>query len=139
MKHTVSCKWKDSMAFVSTVEGHTIALDAAEEFGGKNSGPTPKPLLLTALSGCTAMDVISMLTKMQQPVSFFNIETEAELADEHPKTYTTITLVYQFKRADGLDEGKVDKAIKLSQERYCGVAAMLQKVTSLSYRVEYLD
>ncbi len=139
MKHAVNCTWKEGMAFSSTIDGHTIALDAAEEFGGKNSGPTPKPLLLTSLSGCTAMDVIALLRKMKQPVTFFNIDTEAELTETHPKTYSGITMVYQFKKSDGLDESKVEKAIKLSQEQYCGVSAMLKKATSVDYRIEYLD
>ncbi len=139
MKHSIDCTWKEGMAFESTIEGHTIKLDAAEEFGGKNSGPTPKPLLLTSLAGCTAMDVISLLKKMKQPVSFFNIEVESELSESHPKTYTGITMVYQFKKGDGLDESKVEKAIKLSQEQYCGVSAMLKKATTVDYRIEYLD
>jgi putative redox protein len=127
------------MAFESVIDGHTIVLDADEQFGGKNSGPRPKALILTSLAGCTGMDVISLLSKMKQPVSFFNMEVEAELGEEHPKTYTRITLVYQFKKKDALDEGKVEKAVKLSQERYCGVSAMLKEVSRLEYRIEYID
>ncbi len=139
MAHTINCTWKEGMAFESTVNGHTIALDADAQFGGKDSGPRPKPLMLTALAGCSGMDVISLLKKMKQPVSFFNIDVEGELADEHPKTYTEITLVYQFKKGDGLDESKVEKAVNLSQDRYCGVSAMLKPVAKVEYRIEYID
>jgi putative redox protein len=139
MKHAISCRWTEGMAFESVIDGHSIVLDADEQFGGKNSGPRPKALILTSLAGCTGMDVISLLSKMKQPVSFFNMEVEAELSDEHPKTYTSITLVYQFKTEDGLDAGKVEKAVKLSQERYCGVSAMLREISRLEYRIEYID
>lgn len=139
MAHTINCTWKEEMAFESTVNGHTIPLDADESVGGKNRGPRPKPLLLTALAGCSAMDVISLLKKMRQPVSFFNIEVEGDVGEEHPKTYTKIALVYQFKKSDELDESKVEKAVNLSQERYCGVSAMLKPVSEVSYRIEYLD
>lgn len=139
MSEAINCTWKEGMAFESTVNGHTIALDANAEFGGANSGPRPKPLMLTALAGCTGMDVISLLRKMKQPVSYFNIEVEAKLADEHPKTYTEISLVYQFKKGDDLDQGKVEKAVKLSQERYCGVSAMLKPVAKVEYRIDYID
>jgi putative redox protein len=139
MKQTISCEWKGGMAFESDIGGHTVRLDADAESGGSDSGVRPKPLLLTALAGCTGMDVAAMLSKMRQPLSFFNLEVEAETGEEHPKTYTRIELVYQFKKSDGLDESKVDKAIKLSQEKYCGVSAMLKKACDVSYRVEYLD
>ena len=67
------------------------------------------------------------------------MQVDAETGEEHPKTYTRIELVYQFKKSDGLDESKVEKAVKLSQEKYCGVSAMLKKASDLGYRIEYLD
>jgi putative redox protein len=85
------------------------------------------------------MDVVSMLTKMKQNVSWFNVRVEANLGEEHPKTYTEIRLTYQFKKADNLDDAKGRKAAALSQERYCGVSAMLQKATDVSWDIEYLD
>ncbi|WP_319558826.1 OsmC family protein [Marispirochaeta sp.] len=139
MKQTISCEWKGGMAFESIMGKHSIRLDADPESGGSDSGVRPKPLMLTALAGCTGMDVAAMLTKMRQPLSFFNLEVEAETSEDHPKTYTSMELVYQFRKSDGLDESKVEKAIKLSQEKYCGVSAMLKKAANLSYRIEYLD
>jgi len=127
------------MAFENTIDGHKFIVDAAEKFGGKDRGPTPKPLLLTSLAGCTGMDVVSILNKMKQEISWFNIKVEGDLGEEHPKTFENIRLTYQFKAADNLDDAKVRKAVTLSQDRYCGVSAMLNKVSNLSWEIEYLD
>jgi putative redox protein len=134
----ISCAWNSDMAFTASVEGHEIKLDAAEAFGGKNSGPTPKPLLLVSLAGCTGMDVISILRKMREPVSWFNIRVQSELTGTHPKTFTDIKLIYEFKASDGLKEENVRKAVVLSQDQYCGVSAMLKKATAVDFEIVYL-
>ncbi|MCK5251138.1 MAG: OsmC family protein, partial [Spirochaetaceae bacterium] len=91
------------MAFENSIDGHKFIVDAAEEFGGKNKGPKPKPLLLNSLAGCTGMDVVSILGKMKQKLSWFNVRVEGDLGDVHPKTYQTIRLTFQFKKSDNLD------------------------------------
>jgi putative redox protein len=136
--HEINCSWNGDMAFTASVNGHDIVLDADEQFGGKNSGPRPKPLILTALAGCSGMDVVSVLKKMREPVSWFNMRVEGDLTEEHPKTYTKVRIIYQFKKSDGLKDESVRKAIDLSQERYCGVAALLRKALELETAVEYL-
>ena len=138
MRQTVTCSWIEKMAFESEVTGHKIRLDADESVGGENSGPRPKALLLSALAGCTGMDVISILRKMKLEPSYFNLRVEADMTEEHPKTYDKIRLVYEFKAADGLDEHKVETAVGLSQEKYCGVSAMLRHAADLTYEIEYL-
>lgn len=138
MSHEISCTWRDGMAFDAEVDGHTVTLDAAEAVGGKNRGPTPKPMLLVSLAGCTGMDVIAILNKMQQPYSYFDVKVEGELTDEHPKQYHSIKIVYEFKKDDGLDESKVEKAVQLSQDRYCGVSALLKKGSELDYEIRYI-
>lgn len=137
-KHSVETLYLDGMAFENSLDGFKFNVDAAEEFGGANKGPKPKLLLLSALAGCTGMDVVAVLKKMKQDFSWFNIRVEGDLGDEHPKSYTAIRLYYQFKNADGLDDAKVKKAVALSQDRYCGVSAMLKKACDLSWEVEYL-
>jgi putative redox protein len=137
--HSIDTRWLDGMAFENTVDGHSFTVDAAQQFGGRNLGPRPKLLLLNALAGCTGMDVVSMLTKMKQNLSWFNIHVEGDLGDEHPKTYQAIRLAYQFRKSDDLDETKVIKAVTMSQEQYCGVSAMLKKVCDLTWEVVYLD
>ncbi len=136
--HEISCDWKGDMTFTAEVNGHSIQLDADEAFGGKDEGPRPKPLILAALAGCSGMDVVSILKKMREPVSWFNMRVQGELSPEHPKTYTSIRIVYKFKAADGLKDENVRKAIDLSQERYCGVSALLKKAIPVEYEIAYL-
>lgn len=122
------------MAFEAEVNGHKIMLDAADNVGGENRGPRPKALLLVGLAGCTAMDVISILKKMRVEPSYFNVEVEGELTEEHPKYYDKIHLKYVF-RGDDLPMAKLEKAVNLSQDRYCGVSAMLGKSSQLSHEI----
>ena len=124
------------MSFESEVNGHNIIIDAEKDFGGNNLGPRPKPLLLLALSGCTGMDVVSLLNKMRVNYDSFHVDATGELSDNHPKYYTKIHLIYRIHVKDA-DKGKVEKAIKLSQERYCGVNFMLGKSSSISYKVYF--
>ena len=122
------------MAFEAEVNGHKIMLDAADSVGGENKGPRPKALLLVGLAGCTAMDVISILKKMRVQPSYFNVEVEGELTEEHPKYYDKIHLKYVF-RGEDLPMAKLEKAVNLSQDRYCGVSAMLGKSSKLSHEI----
>lgn len=138
MKHEISCSWKGGMAFEADVLGHAVRMDADKESGGADSGARPKPLLLAALSGCTGMDVVSILMKMRQPLSFFDMQVEGELAEEHPKRYNSMTLVYRFRDSDGLDRQKVLDAVTLSLEKYCGVIATLRDAVEFSWRIDYL-
>lgn len=138
MTHSVSCSWVDAMAFDTEVSGHTLRLDGDESVGGEDSGPRPKPLLLSSLAGCTGMDVIYILRKMKIEPTYFNVRVDATVGEEHPKTYETIRLIYEFKASDGLDENKVETAVGLSQEKYCGVSAMLKAASDLSYEIVYI-
>ena len=138
MKVTTDCTWMDGMAFESVMDGHKIIIDANPEVGGKDRGPRPKPLMLLALAGCTGMDVISILGKMKQQPSWFNVKVDADQTEEHPKHYAKMVVIYQFKASDNLDKDKVEKAVMLSQERYCGVSHLLAKAAELDHRIEYL-
>jgi putative redox protein len=138
MKSTVNCNWKNGMAFEAEVNGFKLMLDADPSVGGKNQGPRPKPLTLVSLAGCTAMDVISILKKMRVEPEFFNVSAEGEMAEEHPKYFTRIHLVYEFKGND-LPLEKLQKAIDLSQERYCGVTTMLRSSSEITYEIKILD
>ena len=122
------------MAFEATVNDHKIILDAVEAVGGKDRGPRPKPLLLVSLGGCTGMDVVSILKKMRVDFQGLNVEVEGELTNEHPMYYHTINIRYLFKGKD-LPMDKLEKAVSLSQERYCGVTAMLLKVAKIEHEI----
>lgn len=137
-KQEVKISWKDKMAFEAEVDGHKIMLDAAEAVGGENRGPRPKPLMLTALAGCTGMDVISILKKMRVEVEDFNVTVEGDLTDEHPKQYYKMNVIYTFKGKD-LPLEKLKKAVSLSEERYCGVSALYKKAIELTSEIKIID
>jgi len=133
-KTSISAKLKDKMAFEMTLDGHNFITDANEEVGGSDLGPRPKQLLLAGLIGCTGMDVVSILRKMQVKFDDLEIKVEAENASEHPKVYQNIHLTYIVKGKD-IPEDKVKKAVSLSQEKYCAVSAMLKKATPVTYEI----
>jgi putative redox protein len=137
MGQTIEARWTKGMSFEGNVNDHQIAIDAHSKFGGKNKGPRPKPMLLLSLAGCTGMDVVSLLEKMRVEVEDFRIIVTGELTDEHPKYYHKIHIIYQFKGKD-INTGKVEKAINLSQDKYCGVSYMLKQAADITYNIEYL-
>ena len=132
MKQDISISWKDGMAFEAAVNGHKIMLDAAEQFGGKDRGPRPKPLMLVALAGCTAMDVVAILTKMRVVLDNFDVRVEAEQSEEQPVHYTSMHIIYEFWGKD-LPVDKLEKAINLSHERYCGVSVVYRKAMPVTH------
>jgi len=125
---------KDGMYFLGELGGFEIPVDADEKVGGQNRGPRPKGLVLTSLVGCTAMDVIALLRKMRAEPAEFSVEAETELTDEHPKIFKTVKVTYYFKGGEVTRE-KAEKAVKLSQEKYCGVSAMLRKAVPVEYDI----
>lgn len=133
-KEEVKVSWLENMAFEATVNGHKIILDAADAVGGENRGPRPKPFMLTALAGCTGMDVISILKKMRVEVKNFNVTVEGDLTEEHPKQFSKMNVIYEFTGTD-LPLEKLQKAVSLSEERYCGVSAMYRKVIELTSEI----
>lgn len=126
---------KDGMHFQGELDGFDIPIDADEQFGGRDLGPKPKGLVLTSLIGCTAMDVISILRKMRAEPEEFSVEAETELTDEHPKVFKNVVITYRLK-GDKVTADKVEKAVKLSQDQYCGVSAMLKKAVPIEYKIE---
>lgn len=135
MKTSVQVKHLEQMAFEAEINNHKLIFDADTTVGGNDAGPRPKPLLLAALGGCTGMDVVSILNKMRVELDYFNMVIEADQTDEHPKVYKTIHIIYEFSGKE-LQMEKLQKAVELSQERYCGVSAMLKKVLELTYEIK---
>jgi putative redox protein len=126
--------WKNDMAFESEFDGHTIELNGASGADGKRLGFGPKALLLSGLAGCSGIDVVEMLHKMKVPFSKFNIHTEADLVEEHPRVFKDITIVYTIDAATEFED-KVKRAVDLSLEKYCGVAGMLRKNSAIIPKV----
>lgn len=135
MKEKLSINWLDGMAFEGEVNGHKLVIDAVEAVGGKNRGPRPKPLMLMSLAGCTGMDVISILTKMRVEVDNFSVEVKANTTEEHPKHYDEMKVIYKFWGKD-LPMEKLQKAVNLSEERYCGVSAVYKKYVKMTNEIQ---
>jgi putative redox protein len=138
MKHKVSTSWKGEMVFEADLMGHKLVMDAPPEAGGQNKGPRPKPLMIASLAGCTGMDVISILKKMRVEVEDFSIHIEGDLTEEAPKHYKKMHLVYEFTGKD-LPKDKLQKAVDLSREKYCGVSYVYNQVMEMSFEVKIKD
>lgn len=134
MTNHITTKWLGEMAFESNnPSGLNLKIDADPDSGGKGEGLRPKALMLSALAGCSGLDVASLIKKMKLEVDDFSIETIANLTDEHPKYYDSVTIEYHFHGAD-LKEGKLKKAVDLSVEKYCGVMEMFRKFAKLEIK-----
>lgn len=127
---TSKISWRNDMSFNVELNGHNFIIDATDKVGGKDQGPRPKGLLLSALGGCTGMDVVSILKKMKVENYKFEINVDANETTEHPKYYDKITIDYIFEGED-LPIAKIKKAVDLSETRYCGVSEMLRKAAKL--------
>jgi putative redox protein len=127
----VSTKWLGKMAFESNnPSGYSIKIDVGEDAGGTGSGHRPKALMLTSLAGCSGLDVASLIKKMKLEVEDFTIETIANLTDEHPRFYDKVKIEYHF-HGSNLDEQKLQRAVDLSIEKYCGVMEMFRRFAKL--------
>lgn len=129
--------WKHGMAFTGIANTQVeVPMDTIIEQGGNGEGATPMELILMGLGGCTAMDVISILQKKRQEISNFEIVLHADRATEHPKVFTDITLEYVFT-GKGISQEAVERAIDLSENKYCSGLAMLQKGVNIqtTYRI----
>ncbi len=130
---------RDDMIFTAySSNGYSLPLDAQKAVGGHDAGISPMELLLTALAGCTGMDVISILRKKQQQVTGFEIQVEGVRADEHPRVFTEIWVKYTI-RGQNIDPKAVERAIELSRDKYCGAAATLRHTAQIHYDYVIVD
>jgi len=137
-KHSIKTSWKGGMAFESDVNGHKIIMDAPVEAGGENSGPGPKKLQLVSLSGCTGMDVVSILQKMRVDFKAVDIEVQGDVTEEHPKHYSQMHVIYTFT-GKNLPLDKLEKAVRMSEETYCGVGALYRKAIEVSSEIRIIE
>lgn len=130
----ISTKWKGGMAFESNnPSGIDLTIDAGPDDGGEGKGLRPKALMLSGLAGCSGLDVASLIKKMKLEVDDFTIETIANLTDEHPKYYDHVVIEYHFHGAN-LNEDKLQRAVDLSVEKYCGVMEMFRRFAELEIK-----
>lgn len=133
----ITTKWLGNMAFESNnPSGHNFIIDIAKEDGGDGHGMRPKALMLSSLAGCSGLDVASLIKKMKLEVDEFTIETIANLTDEHPKYYDKVTVEYHFHGVN-LEEKKLQRAIDLSVEKYCGVMEMFRQFATLDIKTVF--
>jgi len=136
MIQTVKTTWKHDSLFESTNPGGTLLLkDGAES---DVTAYSPKALMLSSLAGCTAIDIISLLKKMRAEVAGLSIDVEANLTEEHPKYYDKVVMTYNFTGTE-LKKDKIEKAVSLSAEKYCGVMEMFRQFATLELKINYFD
>lgn len=136
MAHEIDVQWMGKMQFNASVNDHTIIMDAPERAGGEDHGPIPKPFVLTALAGCTGMDIAAILRKAGKNVSDFNIKVVGEISKRAPIEYIAIHVIYEFWGDEGNRESAMN-AVTDSQQKYCGVSSMLKKALPLTWEVHY--
>jgi putative redox protein len=138
MEQKIKTQWLGNMLFNADSLGGSFKIDAAAESGGEGKGVRPKALMLSSLAGCTGMDIISLLKKMRAEVEYLEIDVTGELTDEHPKFYNKVLLEYRFYGTDFKKE-KIEKAVKLSAEKYCGVMEMFRQFAEIKTTLEYIE
>jgi putative redox protein len=134
-KETINVKWTEGMSFEADVLGFKVSIDSDPEFGGQGKGPKPKPLMMLALAGCTGMDIVSLLNKMRVEYEDLNIVVEGDLTEEHPKHFTRMKVIYEIT-GKNVDRKKVEKAVEMSKEKYCGVSYSYKQAMELEYEIK---
>ncbi len=134
-----SVRWVSGVQFVAeTGSGHAMVVDGAPEYGGRNTGARPMELVLAGAATCTAFDVILMLAKARQKVTGFSVEAEAARAETDPKVFTAIKLTYRVA-GPTIDPKAVERAVKLSKEKYCSATAMLGRTAEIATEIVIED
>jgi putative redox protein len=137
MTNLITTTWLGNMKFESTnPSGLNLFIDAGPENDGNGEGYRPKALMLSALAGCSGLDVASLIKKMKLDVADFKIDIEANLTEEHPKYYDKVAMHFHFY-GDNLNENKLQKAVDLSIEKYCGVMEMFRQFAALTIETHF--
>jgi len=136
MSHKITTTWIKNLQFDSTNPGGNLKIDAGIENAGDGQGYRPKALMLSALAGCSGLDVASLIKKMRLEVTDFKIDTEGFLTEENPAIYHAVHVVYHFYGAN-LDETKLTKAVNLSIDSYCGVMEMFRKFATVTTEIQF--
>jgi putative redox protein len=131
--------WKHGFSFDGTAgSGFHVGLGARTETGEPAEGLSPMELILVGLAGCTGMDVISILLKKRQPVQGFEVKVSGERASDHPKVYTEIEVEYVVQ-GKGVEREAVERAVELSETKYCSVSAMLRKTAIIHNKITLVE
>ncbi len=136
MAHEIEVQWMGKMQFNALINGHTVVMDGPEKVGGEDNGPVPKPFVLTALAGCTGMDIAAILRKAEKNPDNFEMRVIGEVSKKVPIEYIAIHVIYDFTGAEDNKEAALT-AVTDSQEKYCGVSSMLKKALPVTWEVNY--
>ncbi|NNE31757.1 MAG: OsmC family protein [Winogradskyella sp.] len=137
MNHKITTQWKGGLTFESdNPSGKTVIIDTDIDGQDKRFGLSPKAMMLSALAGCSALDVISTLDKMKVNIDDFKIEVSGALTEEHPKYYHAVAVDYHFYGKD-LNQKKCDRAVNLSVDKYCGVMEMFRRFATININIHY--
>jgi len=132
MAMTAKITWINGRAFLGeSGSGHAVVMDGAAEAGGRNIGVRPMEMLLLGLGGCTAFDVVMILEKAREKVTGCEVSLEAERAGEEPKVFTAVKMVYTLT-GKGLKPAVVERAVRLSEEKYCSATAMFRHTAEIT-------
>jgi putative redox protein len=132
-------RWHDGMSFIAeTGSGHMVAMDGAPEAGGRNLAPRPMELLLAGTGGCTSFDIVMILKKGRQDVTGCEVKLSADRATEDPKVFTRINMHFVV-RGRGLKAEAVERAVRLSAEKYCSASIMLGKTAEMTHSWEVVE
>jgi putative redox protein len=135
----VRVKWVEAVSFVGESEtGHSVVLDGAPDYGGRNRGMRPMEMVLLGSAACTAFDVVLILKKARQPIADCSVDAEAERAAADPKVFTRIHLKYTVV-GHGLDPKQVERAVKLSKDKYCSATLMLAKTAEITFEIAIVE
>lgn len=137
MTQSVEAVFKKGRHFSVLVNGHTIEIDAPKDKGGEDIGPGPKIFMLLSLAGCTGFDIVSMLQKMRAEFSAFSVKVDGGLTDTEPAVYDRVTIHYSIKLSEE-NRPKMEKAVHLSKEKYCGVSKMFDAFAKVDFDITYL-
>ena len=136
---TAKISWVDGALFVAEGgSGHTLTMDGAPDIGGRNLASRPMEVMLMGLGGCTAIDVVSMLKKQRQDIEGVEVALVAERAEDHPKVFTSVKLVYTV-RGRKLSKALIERAVSLSDEKYCSATAMIRLSAKVTHEVVLVD
>ncbi len=138
MKRSIELNWLEDLVFEVDSEGHKIMIDADMENSGNPRGMRPKPLMMVSLAGCTAIDVVDILNKMRVTIEGLSIKVDGDIRDELPKDYLAMHVTYIFKGKD-LPLDKLQRAVELSKDKYCGVSATLVRAIEMTYEIQVID
>ncbi|MCX7361892.1 MAG: OsmC family protein [Alphaproteobacteria bacterium] len=139
MSTTAKISWVEGALFVAEAgSGHTFTMDGAPDVGGRNLASRPMEVVLMGMGSCTAIDVVSMLKKQRQDIEGVEVSLVAERAEEHPKVFTSVKLVYTV-RGRKLNRSLIERAVSLSDEKYCSATAMVRGSAEITHEIVLVE